>query len=296
MNYTATLTRDRPDAVPDPRKAFMTEEEHRAFTLSKATLADWRDGTYHQQQRDLAAEREAQSAENEALRPFVEGNPPNGNGLTGWKKWRDAQRDEVDRLESAQERLRKHIMPTTTAAELLAATQRGAQRLLAAVGILDAGPLETAEAAREAEANSEQLAKRLEAEKRASAEAVEALRVVEGKLAFARKALAALDARESEFLDPHLRDYAKIHGRQYMRKVAELQEIAGRAFAAREMLHQYGDAWGALGRVSLPRPLGYAGDDTALDLRIKPEDTQWWAETRRRLLADPSTSIKLKLQ
>jgi hypothetical protein len=247
--------------------------------------------------KEKAIADSAKSAEAEALRPYVEGNPPKGNGLAGYKRWRDEARDEVDRLESAQERLRKHIMPSTTAAELLAATQRGAQRLLAAVGILDAGPLETAEAAREAEANSEQLAKRLEAEKRASAEAVEALRIVEAKLAFARKALSALDAREDEFLNPHLRDYAKIFGQQYVRKVEELQQIASRAFAAREMLAEFHrDNWGALNRTSLPRPLGYAGDDAALDLRIKPEDTQWWAETKRKLLADPAANIKINLQ
>jgi hypothetical protein len=113
-------------------------------------------------------------------------------------------------------------------------------------------------------------------------------------IAFARKALAALDARESEFLNPHLRDYAKILGQTYVRKVAELAEIASRAFAAREMLAEFHrDNWSPLNRIALPRPLGYTGDDTALDVRVKAEDVAWWAETRRKLLADPSANIKL---
>jgi len=271
---------------------FMDEEEHRAFTLSKATLADWRSGAYHQHQRELHAEREARSAEAEALRPYVDGKPPHGSGLAGFKRWRDEVRADVDRLESAEERLRKNIMPSTTAAELLAATQRGAMRLLATVGIVNPDTLATAEAGREADAEAEQLAKRLEAEKRASAVAVEAIRVVEAKLAFARKALDALNAREDEFPNPHLRDAVKLAGQLYIKKVAELAPIASRLFAARDMLHQYGDNWGALGRVSLPRPLGYAGDDVALDLRVDPEDVAWWKSTRAKLLADPNTTIK----
>jgi hypothetical protein len=46
MNYTPAITRDRPDAIPDPRKAFMTEEEHREFARSGATYAAWRSGAH----------------------------------------------------------------------------------------------------------------------------------------------------------------------------------------------------------------------------------------------------------
>jgi hypothetical protein len=53
------------------------------------------------------------------------------------------------------------------------------------------------------------------------------------------------------------------------------------------------DKWGALSRVSLPRPLGYTGDDTALDVRVTDADRAWWTETKRKLLADPSATIKL---
>jgi hypothetical protein len=273
---------------------FMTEAEGRDFAMAKCSLSDWRDGTYHRQQRELDAEREAISAENAALEPYIHGAPPHGSGLSGYKKWRDAARDEVDRLESAEERLRKHVQPTDTLAVMKAAIERGAQRLLASVGIVDAGRLAMVEAREDADAEAAQLEARLAAEKRASAVTVEALRVVEGKLAFARKALAALDARESEFLNPHLRDYAKILGQTYVRKVAELAEIASRAFAAREMLAEFHrDNWSPLNRIALPRPLGYTGDDTALDVRVKAEDVAWWAETRRKLLADPSANIKL---
>jgi hypothetical protein len=265
--------------------------------LAKCSLSDWRDGTYHRQQRELDAEREAQSKEAAALEPYVSGAPPHGSGLSGYKKWRDAARDEVDRLESAQERLRKHIQPTDTLAVIKAGIERGALRLLASVGIVNPDTLATSEAAKESDAEAAQLEARLAAERRASAEAVEALRIVEGKLALARKALAALDARESEFLNPHLRDYAKILGQTYVRKVAELAEITSRAFAAREMLAEFHkDNWGALNRIALPRPLGFTGDDTALDLRIKPEDVAWWGETKRKLLADPGATIKLNLQ
>jgi hypothetical protein len=273
---------------------FMSEEEGRDFAIAKCSLSDWRDGTYHQQQRDLDAEREAKSAEAAALETYVSGNPPKGNGLAGFKRWRDEVRDEIDRLESAEERLRKHILPTDTLAVMKAAVERGAQRLLASVGIVDADKLAMVEAREDADAEALQLEARAAAERRASAVTVEALRVVEGKLAFARKALAALDAREEEFVRPHLRDFAKIFGQQYVRKVAELAEIASRAFAAREMLAEFHkDKWESLGRVSLPRPLGYTGDDTALDLRVKAEDVAWWGETKRKLLADPGATIKL---
>jgi hypothetical protein len=182
-------------------------------------------------------------------------------------------------------------------ASIKAGIERGALKLLASVGIVNPETLATSEAAKESDAEALQLEARLAAERKASAEAVEAIRIVENKLSFARKALSALDAREDEFLNPHLRDYAKIFGQQYVRKVEELQQIASRAFAAREMLAEFHrDNWGALNRTSLPRPLGYAGDDAALDLRIKPEDTQWWAETKRKLLADPAANIKINLQ
>jgi hypothetical protein len=272
----------------------LSESEHQEFARSGATFADWRDGTYHRQVRELHAEREAQSKEAAALEPYIHGAPPKGSGLAGFKPWRDEARDEVDRLESAEERLRKNILPTDTIAAVKAGIERGAQRLLAAVGIVDADKLAMVEAREDADAEAAQLEARLAAERRASAVTVEALRVVESKLAFARKALAALDAREEEFVRPHLRDYAKIYGQQYVKKAAELAEIASRAFAAREMLAEFHkDNWSPLNRIALPRPLGFAGDDTALDLRIKPEDTQWWADTKRKLLADPSANIKL---
>jgi hypothetical protein len=276
---------------------FITEEEHKSFSRANCSLADWKSGAHAERQRELDAERKAKSAEAAALEPYIDGAPPKGNGLAGFKRWRDEVRDEIDRLESAEERLRKNILPTDTLAVIKAGIERGAQRLLASVGIVDADRLAMVEAREDADAEALQLEARLAAERRASAVTVEALRVVEGKLAFARKALAALDAREEEFVRPHLRDFAKIYGQQYVRKVEELQEIASRAFAARETLAEFHkDNWGALNRIALPRPLGYAGDDTALDLRIKPEDVAWWAETRRRLLIDPSASIKVNLQ
>jgi hypothetical protein len=280
----------------NPRgSVFLSEAEHREFAAANCSFADWKSGAHAERQRELAAEREAKSAENAALDPYVNGKPPHGSGLTGWKKWRDSQREAVDRLESAEERLRKHIQPTDTLAVMKAGIEKGALKLLASVGIVNPETLATSEAAKESDADALQLEARLAAERGASAEAVEATRIVEGKLTFARKALAALDAREDEFIAPHLRDAVKIAGQQYVKKVAELAPIASRAFAAREMLHQYGDNWGALGRVSLPRPLGFAGEDTALDLRIKPEDERWWKEPRAKLLLDPDANIKINL-
>jgi hypothetical protein len=109
MNYTAAITRDRPDATPDCRSVFLSEAEHREFALAGCSFADWKSGAHAERMREKAIADSAKSAENEALEPYVNGKPPHGSGLTGFKRWRDEARDEVDRLESAAERLRKHI-------------------------------------------------------------------------------------------------------------------------------------------------------------------------------------------
>jgi hypothetical protein len=296
MNLTASLTSDRAAAVPasSSRTIHMSEDEHRAFMASGATLAAWRDGTHAKHVREQAVAQRARDAENEALRVYNEGQPPRGSGLAGWKRWCDDLRDEIDKLESAAARLAKHVeAPTNTAAELLEVTKRGAQRVLVGLGILDADKLEAIEARDEADRDAAQLAARHAAELRASAEAVEALRTVEAKLDFARKALAALEARADEFVKPYLRDMAAQYSAIYVRKVGELQEIASRLFAAHDMLSELRDGWGNLNRIALPHPPACKTPDHKLDLKVEDADRQWWKESKAALLKNPDAKISL---
>jgi hypothetical protein len=216
MNFTATPTRDRPDAVPNSRTAFLSEAEHQEFARSGATYADWRSGAHAERQRTLQAEREMQSKEAEALRPYTE-CPLSLSDIVRKSKALDS---EMDRLESAESKFLKQLdVPQNTAAELLAATQSGVLRLLATVGIVNPDTLATSEAAKKADADAAQIEKRLESEKRASVQITEALKIVRDKLAFARKAHATLRGRADEAVKIYLRDYAKIYGQQYAAKL-----------------------------------------------------------------------------
>src|SRR5271167_1729914 len=81
-------------------------------------------GTCDQVEKRNEDERAAQlsastlNRKRESVAAELAGDPPRGATLAGWRAWVDATRDELDALESARDRLSKHLAPTDTAATL----------------------------------------------------------------------------------------------------------------------------------------------------------------------------------
>jgi hypothetical protein len=290
MTDTGTTT----PFVSDPRGGFMSADEH-DFRVRHGGMSrpDW---AAFIKQRD--AQERADAAEAAAMAPYREGSPPKGSGLNGWKLWCGSLRDEIDALESAAARLQKHLAaPTTTEESLRDAIARGARRMLASVGIGSSDA-----ESEESHLDAEQLAKRLEAERRASAEAQAALEIVNSKIATARKNLAAVETREFEFLYPELQDIASRLSQSYVRKIAELSEISSYLFALGKMVGatgDFGNGWRNFDRVTLPKPPlpnCKSVPDNRFDLKVDDAHVTWWLDVKCRLLADPQAKISIPLK
>jgi hypothetical protein len=240
------------------------------------------------------AARLEREREEEALKPFVEGPPPEGSTLAGWKLWCDELRDELDTLNVGAERLRKHTgaveATARTLKEIFAARTN---RMLASVGIGTVEPDETA-------VDPAQLEARLEAERRAAREATAALEIIAEKIAVTEKRLAAVRSRAAEFVNPELCNIAGALGPRYIRAINELREVSSLLFALGVELGaggRFGSGFEAFERMTFPRP-GLATTKTVPDAKFivgRPTDSDlaYWKNARNTLLANPLAKISL---
>jgi hypothetical protein len=243
----------------------------------------------------MRREQDREDSDAAAMSEWVRGKI--GGGLADWKRACDALRDEIEKLDAGRERLTKHVTaPAETERTLKESIAAGAARMLAAIGIGTAEPEPETPAV-----SPEQLAARLEAERRAAAEATAALEIVELQIGEKQKHLDALLARADEVVNPALTDLAGPLGTRFVKQLADLRETASLMYALGDMLGTgYGTGWENFSRVTFARP-GLPTTKLCPDERFtigKPTDTDkaFWKNARNTLLANPDARVSLPIR
>jgi hypothetical protein len=281
---------------------------HTVSTLNRAgyaeALADFEDRERNRGQTSAQisaewAKRLDEEREADLVRPFVEGSPPGGYSLTAWHAWKISLEDERDHELSVRDRLLNHAAAVTTTQRSLAeAVTAGAKAMLAGMGF-GSGETEPQTPA----VNPEQISRQLEVEKLAAAQATEALKIVDAKIAVTEKQLAAVSARANEFVNPELVNIAGALGPRYIRAIAEVAEVSSLLFALGIELGdggRFGSGFESFERMTFPRP----GTDTTrlcppekfVIGRPSDADRVFWRNAKNTLLASPHSKISLPIK
>jgi hypothetical protein len=260
------------------------EAEHDfKLTHSGMNRTEW-DAHVRRQNADAVA----QARDEQALKPYTEGDPPKGRTLPAYLDWRDERRRKRDSMQDGRERLLKHTTaPAETERTLIEAGRALGRRMLVSVGLADAAQPQ----ADTIEIDIEGIERRLEADKRSARAAQEALKIVDAEIVILDKQIAAVEARADEFFQPEIEDLAAPLCTAYVRKIGELREIVSLLFALETVSRKRFPAWD---RKSFPRPpisvLNPVPDDR-FRIVISDADKAYWKNARNTLLAGGSVTL-----
>jgi hypothetical protein len=240
---------------------------------------------------ERAAAVHARDAREASLIADLQGDPPDaGNtfalsprraALANFLKWRQGIADELAALETRKAQLEALISaPAETEAKVRSAVKRTADFLLGRNGADNAD-----------EAGRKALDDELSARRHRAESAQAALPQLLGPIETASLRLKTISERQDEFLKPALAELADEVGlgRQYMRKIAELQEIAKLVYGLADVAGGYDSGFEMPTSIKLPRsgipstkhqPLGAFTIPAAGDAEI-------WRKAAQALLADP---------
>jgi hypothetical protein len=262
----------------DPRLLRLSDEEIHARSQGYVSLAEFNADV----KARLAAERaelEADAETDELLAGVRD--------LIGHKAKLNGLYDTRDVITAGIDKLQKHVAaPSATEQGLRAALAQGARRMLASVG------LGSAEPEPENTVDTEQLAKRLEAEQRAALVAREALQEANAQLTAVNRKIAAVESRREPFLADAKQQVAEPLGPLFLKQLAALRETYS-------LLCAYHSGWTGWESVAFPRPrldtTNPVIPDKAFKLSVDPDHRKFWRDAEQMLLANPSAKIRLPL-
>jgi hypothetical protein len=325
MNYTPAIVRDRPDAVPDPRKASMSEAEHREFARSRATYAAWRSGSHCQgggcapnecrfmwqhggiscaEVARLKAVADAEQRERfriSDLRSAVAAElgdaPPMSVATVGLDHERsllarnksqiDSLKEVLAQLETKRDRMRRIVdTPAATENTLTARVMDGVRQ------IFEGRPSATGDESIAAVAQS---IAAVEVERKAAEVAAAEIVKLDAEIEMQRLRIEHVEARHCEYVDAAIEAELERIGAQYVRDTIQLKKSASLLYAGLAHVGHF------KGRsvVDLPHPKLDATKLLAsdfFDVTVRPAHEDFYSDLAGRLAVDPPAKCDFSAQ